>query len=98
MNLSAALMELREREHLVGVYKDLINHLESVKDGGEKIPIFNSTEEFVDDGYIEEVLEELVEKVEALLVERNKIMEWEVINDQNQDAGGDGSEGDGASS
>ncbi len=50
MKLGQALMELREKDHLIGVFQELLGHLESIQENEGQIPIHNSTEEFVDAG------------------------------------------------
>jgi len=78
VNLQEALLELREKDHLIGTFKELINHLRSFEDGEGKIPIHNSTEEFVDEGYITEVREMMETQVSGLLEERKRILGWSV--------------------
>tara|TARA_Y100000310_G_scaffold316055_4_gene367341 strand:+ start:722 stop:1057 length:336 start_codon:yes stop_codon:yes gene_type:complete len=78
MKLAEALMELREKNHLIGVFQELINHLDSIQESEGQVPIHNSTEEFVDAGYIDEVRGTLTGQVDALIAERKKILDWSV--------------------
>ena len=84
MNLNDALMELREKDHLIGVFQELISHLDRIEKDDQKIPIYNSNEEFVDEGYVDEVREVLGGQVSGLLVARKKILNWSVEDGENQ--------------
>jgi hypothetical protein len=89
VNLFEAMQDLREKDHLIGVYSELVTHLEGILRDEGQIPIHNSTEEFVDEGYINEVLDGLRVGSAELLNERKKILEWKVDRgeDRNEDGG-----------
>lgn len=89
MNLQDALLELREKDHLLGVYKELVGRLKHIQQEGEQIPIHNSTGEFVDEGYIDEVREILEAKIDELVVERKLILKWKVNSAEDDSGGGE---------
>jgi len=78
MNLSEALLELQEKDHLLGVFAELVGHLNKLTEEDAKIPIYNSTEEFVDEGYIDEVRDVLQAQIDGLEAARKKILDWKV--------------------
>jgi hypothetical protein len=89
MNLQEAMMELHEKDNLIGVFQELVAHLDRIEKADEKIPIYNSTEEFVDAGYIDEVRRVLGGQIQGLTAERKKILDWEVSGAE-EDPSGDG--------
>ena len=84
MNLKDALLELQEKDNLLGVYQELLAHLNRLSNESAQIPIYNSTEEFVDPGYMEEVLGLLEKRFNELLNERDSILGWSVDNGKNK--------------
>lgn len=78
MKLSLALLELREKDHILGVYRELLDHIDDLIKNEAQIPIYNSTEEFVDMGYLEEVREEMQVNFDVFMAEREKILNWNV--------------------
>ena len=84
MNLKDALLELQEKDNLLGVYQERVSHLNRLSNEGAQIPIYNSTEEFVDPGYMEEVLSLLEAKFEEILNERDLILGWSVDDGKNK--------------